>query len=155
VAVLNRDDSSYDYLARIPADIHITYGLTVEADVRAQHVECTNSTTSFLAVTPAGRYAVRSHLVGAYNAYNILAAIATTASLGISADHIVAGIASLTGVIGRTERIEEGQPFTVLVDFAHTPNALRQVLLSVRRLTGAVSSSSSAAPACEMCRNAL
>jgi UDP-N-acetylmuramoyl-L-alanyl-D-glutamate--2,6-diaminopimelate ligase len=71
-------------------------------------------------------------LVGAYNVPNILAAASVGVGLGISLDAIAAGVASVSGVPGRMERIDEGQAFLAIVDFAHTPNALRQALVAAR-----------------------
>jgi UDP-N-acetylmuramoyl-L-alanyl-D-glutamate--2,6-diaminopimelate ligase len=71
-------------------------------------------------------------LVGRYNVHNALAAAAVGVALGISPETVARGLASVGGVPGRMERIEEGQPFLAIVDFAHTPNALRQALRTAR-----------------------
>ena len=136
VSVLNRDDTSFALLAPIPADITLTYGLGSQVDLTATDIVCNQTDTRFEAHTPAGRFSLYSHLVGEYNVYNILAATATALSMDIPTEQIQAGVASLQGIIGRGEQIDMGQPFRVIVDFAHTPNALRHSLLAARKMTG-------------------
>jgi UDP-N-acetylmuramoyl-L-alanyl-D-glutamate--2,6-diaminopimelate ligase len=84
---------------------------------------------------PGLRLPVRAALVGAYNLSNCLAAIAATAgALGVAPEAVQRGLAQLSGVPGRMERIDLGQPFTAFVDFAHTPNALRRTLETAREM---------------------
>jgi UDP-N-acetylmuramoyl-L-alanyl-D-glutamate--2,6-diaminopimelate ligase len=135
VAVLNRDDSSYDYLRPIPADRRVTYSIGGEADVTAHGVEHLPDATRFTLHLPQGEVRVETPLVGAYNVSNILAAAATGAVLDLPPKAIAAGIAAVRGVPGRMERIEAGQDFLAIVDFAHTPNALAQALRTARRMT--------------------
>src|SRR5581483_2470828 len=78
---------------------------------------------------------IRSSLVGRYNVYNLLAAIGVGVSLGLSKAEISAGIASMSGVPGRFEKIDLGQDFTVIVDYAHTEDALERLLQAVRDLS--------------------
>lgn len=135
VSILNRDDDSYSYLRPIPADVTLTYGLNAGADLIAEDIVSTGNETRFTALTPNGQIPIHSHLVGEYNVYNILAAMATTMAMGLTLEQIQAGVDSLQGIVGRMERIEKGQPFTVIIDFAHTPNALRHALLTARKMT--------------------
>ncbi|MBC7251207.1 MAG: UDP-N-acetylmuramoyl-L-alanyl-D-glutamate--2,6-diaminopimelate ligase [Anaerolineae bacterium] len=135
VAVLNADDSSFHHLRPIPTDVHLTYGLESPADVTAGEVSSTPEGLTFIAHTPGGDLAVRSPLIGRYNVYNILAAIAVGISQGVPFPAIQRGIEAVRGVVGRMERIDLGQPFTVMVDFAHTPNSLQRALETVRELT--------------------
>lgn len=134
VAILNADDSSFDYLRPIPADFHISYGLEGQADVWAEDITYSPALTAFTAHTPQGDFRVRTSLAGCFNVYNILAAIAVALSQNISFEAMQRGIESLKGVIGRMERIDLGQDFTVIVDFAHTPNSLRQALKTLREM---------------------
>ncbi len=85
--------------------------------------------------TPDGAAEVTTALVGAYNVSNILAAAAAAWALGIPPEVIAAGVARVRGVPGRMERIDEGQDFLAVVDFAHTPNALAQALRTAREMT--------------------
>ncbi len=108
----------------------LTFGLVDEADVRAERLELTPSATSFRA---AG-LTVRPRLRGRFNVENVLGAIAAGNLLEIADDAIVRGIEHVAGVPGRFESVDEGQPFAVLVDYAHTPEALENVLAEARRL---------------------
>jgi UDP-N-acetylmuramoyl-L-alanyl-D-glutamate--2,6-diaminopimelate ligase len=135
VAVLNADDDSFRYLRPLPAERHISYSRTGEAAVVARDVHFAPDRTRFTLHTDRGRAALESHLVGAYNVSNALAAAATGLALGLSLDAIRRGIAALPGVPGRMERIDAGQDFLAVVDFAHTPNALRRTLETARTLT--------------------
>ncbi len=134
VAVLNRDDSSYAYLSPIPAERQLCYGLGEEADLWAADVVADPTGLHIEIATPTGRLRVSSPLVGRYNVHNILAAVAVAYSQGIAPQAIAEGIAGVRGVIGRMERMDCGQPFTAIVDFAHTPNALDKALHWAREL---------------------
>jgi UDP-N-acetylmuramoyl-L-alanyl-D-glutamate--2,6-diaminopimelate ligase len=172
-AVLNRDDSSFEFLAAIPVERQITYGIEAgesgrlvdweigsmprrsHADVStlvlaASHIRHAPSGTQFdIHFTPSPCYPVTlspchsvtlspchfvTSLVGAFNVSNILAAIGAGLALGIEWPAIQAGVAAMTGVPGRMERIDRGQRFTAIVDFAHTPNALTRALETARTL---------------------
>jgi UDP-N-acetylmuramoyl-L-alanyl-D-glutamate--2,6-diaminopimelate ligase len=134
VAVLNRGDDSFRYLSPIPTDRQITYG--EGGEVRANDVRFTPDATHFTLVLPGDEVAVETALVGDYNVSNMLAAAAAGVALNISPDAIAKGIAAVKGVPGRMERIDAGQEFLAIVDFAHTPNALQQALTTVRAMTG-------------------
>ncbi len=141
-AVLNADDSSAAYLgsrlAGFPAIRPIRYGLAPEADVWASDLVYSPAGLEFMAHGPGFAIPIRSRLVGAYNVSNCLAAVAATvAALGVSPEAVSGGIAALPGVPGRMERIDLGQAFTAIVDFAHTPNALRRTLETARQLLAA------------------
>jgi len=136
VAVLNADDSSYEYLRAIPADAHLSYGLSTEAaDIWASRIETTPSGVRFRLHLPSGEVDVESPLVGRFNVYNILAAAGVAHSQQIPPEAIQEGVATVRGVCGRWERIDCGQPFQAIVDFAHTPNALSVALEAARRFT--------------------
>jgi UDP-N-acetylmuramoyl-L-alanyl-D-glutamate--2,6-diaminopimelate ligase len=135
VSVLNLDDPSFDYLKEIPADQQITYSLHHQADVTAEQVTLLPTGTRFIAQTPAGSFAIRSPLVGKFNVYNLLAAIAVASSQEVSSAAIQEGVTRISGVPGRMEKIDLGQPFQVIIDFAHTPNALRHALEIARFMT--------------------
>jgi len=135
VAVLNADDSSYEYLRSIPADVHLSYGLDSPADVTAKDVAVSASGLRFKALAPGLEITIDSPLVGRYNVYNILAAVSVAYSQHLAPRCIRAGVAAMGSVLGRMERIDRGQPYAVIVDFAHTPNALENALRAVRELT--------------------
>ncbi len=135
VAVLNADDSSYALLRAIPADVQVAYGLSAGVDVRATGIAALPDGLRFRLRLPGAEVEVESPLVGRYNVHNILAAAAAAHSQGVPAEDIRAGIAAVRGVLGRMERIDRGQPFQAVVDFAHTPNALDQALQAAREFT--------------------
>jgi UDP-N-acetylmuramoyl-L-alanyl-D-glutamate--2,6-diaminopimelate ligase len=109
----------------------VTYGVAQRADVRAKDVEVTASGLTFR----VGERVIRSILRGTFNVYNSLAALAAAREVGIDDAAIAEGIARLRGVPGRLEAVESGQPFAVLVDYAHTPDSLENVLRAARELT--------------------
>jgi UDP-N-acetylmuramoyl-L-alanyl-D-glutamate--2,6-diaminopimelate ligase len=133
VGVVNSDDPHAKQLLKL-AGRTITYGLTNGADVVARKFSLSFSGLEFTAQTPAGRIEIRSPLVGRTNVYNILAAVAAGIGLGLAPEAIAAGIAQLPAVPGRFERIDEGQPFLVVVDYAHTDDALRNLIQTAREL---------------------
>jgi len=135
VSILNADDSSYDFLEQFAAERCLSYGIERPSDVQAQEIHASAFGTSFTALTSLEQFEVMTPLIGAYNVYNILAAIATGVSQGVDAAAMQRGIAAVKGVTGRMERIDMGQDFTVLIDFAHTPNSLEKALTAVRDLT--------------------
>jgi UDP-N-acetylmuramoyl-L-alanyl-D-glutamate--2,6-diaminopimelate ligase len=108
----------------------LTFGLDPEAEIRPEELELTPSATSFR----AGGLAVRPRLRGRFNVENVLGAIAAARLLAIDGEAIVRGVEHVTGVPGRFEAVEEGQPFAVIVDYAHTPEALENVLAEARAL---------------------
>lgn len=108
-----------------------TFGLDEGADVRAEDASVTPEGVTFR----VGDLNVRSPLRGWFSVYNCLGAVAAARELGIDDGAIREGIAALEGVPGRIQPIDEGQPFTVLVDYAHTPDSLDNVLRAARRLT--------------------
>ncbi len=135
LAVLNRDDSSFEFLAKISGTNKIDYGMTTDAKVRAVDVTHSPSGIHFTAKSKNFEIPVSCKLVGAYNVSNCLAALtATVYGLGIKPEIAAQGIAALDGIPGRMERIDLGQNFTAIVDFAHTPNALKSALEAAREM---------------------
>jgi len=136
LAVINRDDEkSFDFLTDFIKVNKINYGLGKHAEIRATNIEFHPSSIHFTAESRDFRVDISSKLVGAYNISNCLAALAATVyGLGISPEIAAKGIASLEGIPGRMERIDMGQDFTALVDFAHTPNALKVTLVAAREM---------------------
>jgi len=133
VAVLNVDDpSSFEYLRDISADEQLTYGVDLAADVRAVDVDLLAHGTRFTAVTAQGEFPAETRLPGQFNVYNALAAIAVSLSQGMAVKDIQQGIWAVDRVVGRMERVDVGQPFQVMIDFAHTPNSLRSALRAAR-----------------------
>lgn len=136
LAVINRDDRSFEFLNDLINTNKLSYGLGDSADVRAAEVTYSPSGIQFKATSPTLRVAIKSDLVGSYNVSNCLAALsATVYGLAIDPEIAARGIASLAGIPGRMERIDLGQNFIAIVDFAHTPHALKVALEAARQMT--------------------
>jgi UDP-N-acetylmuramoyl-L-alanyl-D-glutamate--2,6-diaminopimelate ligase len=135
LAVINVDDPWGVKLLEVANPRHITYGMNSDAEVKPKQVTQDTAGLHGTLTTPAGELEIDSALVGKANLANILAATATAVGLGINMAKIQEGIAQLAAVPGRFERIDEGQPFLVVVDYAHTDDALRNVLKTARALT--------------------
>jgi UDP-N-acetylmuramoyl-L-alanyl-D-glutamate--2,6-diaminopimelate ligase len=133
VAVLNSDDESGRKLAAFSKKKSevLTYGWAA-GDFHAENVEITTRGSRFDAVTPSGIIPLFSPLIGKVNVYNTLAAVAAGYARGCDAEIIARGIASLARVPGRFERVDCEQPFTVVVDYAHTDDALRNLTALAR-----------------------
>jgi UDP-N-acetylmuramoyl-L-alanyl-D-glutamate--2,6-diaminopimelate ligase len=130
-AVLNADDPASDYFRRLTAASVVTYGLG-DANVAARAVRTEGLSTSFELVGAFGAVPVKTRLAGRYNVYNCLAAAAVALSQGLSAEEVKRGLEGVSGVPGRMEVIDAGQPFSVVVDIASTPQALANVLEVLR-----------------------
>jgi UDP-N-acetylmuramoyl-L-alanyl-D-glutamate--2,6-diaminopimelate ligase len=133
LAVLNADDPYESQLAGL-ARRTMTYGLQNAADLTTKKFSLSFDGLEFTAQTPAGNIEVRSSLVGRINIYNILAAIGAGIGLEIPTAKIERGIANLELVPVRFQPIDEGQPFLVIVDYAHTDDALRNLISTAREL---------------------
>lgn len=134
VSVVNADDPSADFFAAFPADRVIHYGLGAGADFRAADVVYGPDGTRFTLRHEGQADALHVRLAGAFNVHNALAAAAACRAQGIPMDTIQRGLLAAPAVPGRMERIDEGQPFTAIVDFAHTPNALKNALEAARAM---------------------
>ncbi len=138
-AIVNVDDERGLRVCRACRVPVWTYAIKKQADIRAEAVRLSLAGTTFTAVTPVGRFDVASKLVGEHNVYNLLAAIGVGLQEGLTQDQIRAGVVSIENVPGRFERVEAGQDFTVVVDYAHTEDALMRLLAAANRLkTGRV-----------------
>ncbi|HEX9017524.1 MAG TPA: UDP-N-acetylmuramoyl-L-alanyl-D-glutamate--2,6-diaminopimelate ligase [Chloroflexota bacterium] len=156
VAILNADDPHSEQMAAATHTRVVWYGMedgetqhsglstqdpsqssviSHQSSVRATEVELLPSGSRFLLETPVGSVRVQSRLSGRFNVYNWLAAAALGLSQGASLDQISRAVASVDAVPGRMQRIDAGQPFAVVVDFAHTPQALEKALTALRQAT--------------------
>ncbi len=133
-AVLNADDSASARFAQLTSAEVLTYGIENEADLRASHVTITAAGTSFRLDSPFGSRSVNLKLVGKFNVYNALAALAAALCEGIGLDAAVNSLESIAGVPGRVEPVDAGQQYAVIVDYAHTPDGLENVLNTVKEL---------------------
>lgn len=137
VAVFNIDDQHGAILAEASRSAEvITFGME-RGDFHARHVEIGRSGTRFDATTPAGVMPLWTPLAGRVNVYNVLAAAAAAYGRGCSTQEIAQGVAALKRVPGRFERVDCGQGFYVVIDYAHTDDALRNLTLEARTVVGA------------------
>jgi UDP-N-acetylmuramoyl-L-alanyl-D-glutamate--2,6-diaminopimelate ligase len=135
-SVVNLDD---EYGRRLAGELAepVTYAIERDADYRARAVRSDMAGSAFLCETPDGEVEVSTRLPGLFNVLNALAAMAAARTLGVDFATVRAALADAGRVPGRFEPVDEGQEFTVLVDYAHTPEALDNVLRAARELTSA------------------
>lgn len=134
VSIVNNDDNDAKYFLSFDADEKITYGERTNADIMAENIYPQRDRIEFDLVVNGGRKKVSFKLPGMYNVYNALAASSVAVSEGIDLEVIKKGIEKLEYIPGRMERINEGQDFTVVVDFAHTPNGMRELFSAARKM---------------------
>jgi len=135
VAILNADDPSIGYFHEHARERVVTFGIDAAADLRAGELRPDPSGTTFHLESPRWHGEVRIGMPGRFNVVNALAAVGVAEALGLDLRHAAEALARTAGVPGRMERIDAGQPFSVIVDYAHTTDSLRQVLATLRPLT--------------------
>ncbi|HTL99303.1 MAG TPA: UDP-N-acetylmuramyl-tripeptide synthetase, partial [Holophagaceae bacterium] len=112
----------------------VSYGIERASDYRATAIDLGPTGTRFTLDAPQGSWPIESPLLGRFNAYNLLAALAACAEAGFELAELLPAVAGLKGAPGRLERVDCGQPFGVMVDYAHTPDALEKLMAEGRRL---------------------
>ncbi|MGJ3237640.1 MAG: UDP-N-acetylmuramoyl-L-alanyl-D-glutamate--2,6-diaminopimelate ligase [Anaerolineae bacterium] len=132
ISILNADDDSYAHYQQFSADQMVSYSIHNDADFQANRINHAPQATYFF----IGRRKYSLSLVGQFNIYNALAAIATTATMGVDDQHIKQGLRDIQTVSGRMERVDEGQDYVAIVDFAHTPDALEKALQAGHTMLG-------------------
>jgi UDP-N-acetylmuramoyl-L-alanyl-D-glutamate--2,6-diaminopimelate ligase len=132
-AMLNADDPYSKRLGGLAAQT-LTYGMENTSDITAKKVQLSFGGLQFTAHSPQGKLQITSSLVGRINVYNILAAIGASQAAGIANEVIEAGIRALESVAGRFQLVDMGQPFLAIVDFAHTDDALENLVKTAREL---------------------
>jgi UDP-N-acetylmuramoyl-L-alanyl-D-glutamate--2,6-diaminopimelate ligase len=137
IAIVNADDPHHQMFldAAPPSAERLTYAVASPADVRAYDVISSAAGLNFKVDTPWGGARLKLKLTGDFNVANALAALTVGLAEGLPLESCVAALEAIPGVRGRMERIEQGQPFTVLVDYAHTPGAFEKLMSIVRPLT--------------------
>jgi UDP-N-acetylmuramoyl-L-alanyl-D-glutamate--2,6-diaminopimelate ligase len=136
VAVINVDDTYGARLADlVKVEVELTYGLQRPAKLRATRIELGADGSRFVVETPERKFAIRLPLIGRHNIYNALAAIGAGIALQIDVVKVQAALNALPPVPGRLESVSAGQPFGVFVDYAHTDDALRNVLTTLREIS--------------------
>lgn len=134
-ALLNRDDVSYERLARRPIARRWTYGLTTAADLHPLDLAITASGSRFRMRTPLGETDVTLNVPARFNIYNALCAAGVCLALGVPVEDIGRGLAGFEGVRGRLEQVDVGQHFRVYIDFAHAAGSLASALAELRPFT--------------------
>lgn len=133
-AVLNADDPAGSHYARQAAVETLTYGIENDADIRATDIRITAKGTGFRLTTFKGATDIHLKLVGKFNVYNSLGAVAVALLEGVSLEQVKESLEALPSVEGRMEAVDEGQDFLVLVDYAHTPDGLENALAAVKEV---------------------
>ena len=134
-AVLNRDDISYERLARRPIARRWTYGLTTASDLHPLDLQVTGTGSRFRLHTPAGETDVTLNVPAKFNIYNALCAAGVCLALGVAVEDVGRGLAAFEGVRGRLEPVDLGQDFRVYIDFAHAAGSLASALAELRPFT--------------------
>jgi len=134
-AILNVDDAATSEYIIATQAIVLTYGIDNDADLMATDIKTTSSGTEFNLVMNNQVYPVKMGLVGKFNVYNMLATIGATLASGLELPFIIDCIKDLSGVPGRFELVDAGQDFALIVDYAHTPDSLENVLKTIRDFT--------------------
>jgi UDP-N-acetylmuramoyl-L-alanyl-D-glutamate--2,6-diaminopimelate ligase len=133
-AIVNRDDDRAEELVHASRGRVWTYSLSEPADLMVEDLTLALDGTRIRVRTPLGPFEVRTHLMGRFNVRNVLAALGAGLALDVPREALLRGLGSLKGVPGRLERVSAGQDFTVIVDYAHTDDALKNLLETVREL---------------------
>lgn len=136
LAVINADDPQADSFLNASKGDKITYGIRNSATVRATDVRITPRGSFFTVLYPGGETSFEIRLAGLFNVYNALAAISFAIGEKIPTSVIKQALEKVPGVPGRFETIDEGQDYTVIVDYAHTPDGLKNILKTARQITG-------------------
>ncbi|CRK80583.1 UDP-N-acetylmuramoyl-L-alanyl-D-glutamate--2,6-diaminopimelate ligase [Neobacillus massiliamazoniensis] len=132
-AVLNNDDPvSILYQKSTVAHV-VTYGIDHEADIMARNIEMNSSGTACDLVVQGNIYPLKLRLIGKFSVYNVLASIAAALVSGIPINNIIQSVENVIGVAGRFELVDAGQNYTVVVDYAHTPDGLENVLKTIQQ----------------------
>jgi UDP-N-acetylmuramoyl-L-alanyl-D-glutamate--2,6-diaminopimelate ligase len=134
-AVLNRDDVSYERLARRAIARRWTYGMTTAADLHPLDLSITGSGSRFRMKTPLGEVEVSLNVPAKFNIYNALCAAGVCLALGVAVEDVGRGLAGFEGVRGRLEPVDLGQDFRVYIDFAHAAGSLASALAELRPFT--------------------
>ena len=134
VAILNRDQECFEQFVYSTSAEIISYGFTEEADIRATEIESNGAMTTFVVTVNGEKFPVMIPMIGLFNVYNVLAAFGVAMVNGIPLPKAIEKIAKFPGVGGRMQLIQKGQPFQVIIDFAHTPDGLENVLSTLEEV---------------------
>jgi UDP-N-acetylmuramoyl-L-alanyl-D-glutamate--2,6-diaminopimelate ligase len=130
LGIINGDDPNAEVFAKAVDNV-VLYG-TNDADLKATNIVLSPDSVTYVASHNARNYRITCHLPGSFNVYNSLAAVGVGEALGLTKQQIESGIAALDSVEGRMNRIDEGQDFTVIVDYAHTPDSYEKLFKDIK-----------------------
>lgn len=133
IAVLNEDEEASAEFKKMTSAHLMTYGIDREADVMAKNIKMTAKGTEFDLITPYGTKSLTINMVGKFSVYNVLAAVSACLASNIDLETIISAVEMMEGVRGRFELVDNGQDFTVIVDYAHTPDSLENVLQTIKQ----------------------
>ncbi len=135
-AAVNADDETAGRLIPDLKQPHITYGICVDADVFARDIEITEEGVRFtVQLHGMNEIGIHMHMTGMFNVYNALAAVSCALIMGIAPDKIREGLEAVTRVPGRIEVLQTGTPYKIILDYSHSPDALENILKTVRQFT--------------------
>lgn len=132
--IINKDDKSCEAFFKTPCESFITYGIDNEADFTAYDIAYSTTGTKFTLKSPDGEFKAYIATPGRFSVYNALAAICACRSLGFPTANIVSALGSSKGVKGRMENIQTGRNFSIIIDYAHTPDGLFNVLKTINTI---------------------
>jgi len=133
-AIINIDDGAANFILHSTACRTITYGINTDADLKAEHADIKASGTQFNIVGSFEHIALQLKITGLFNVYNVLSAVGAALAEGIKIQTIKTALEKFESVPGRFELVKVGQPFSVIVDYAHTPDGLENVLKTVQQI---------------------
>jgi len=134
--IINNDDVFGRKIKKLTKAKIITYGLEKDAQIIARNIKCDCQHTEFKLVSLGGELNVTTRLIGRHNIYNILASVAWAEQEGISPSAIRSAVGNFRGVPGRLERVESDTNFSIFIDYAHTEDALKNILATLRQVCG-------------------
>lgn len=134
-AIINEDDAASSILKKSTGQHLLTYGCKNKADVMAEDISLYIDHTTFRLSTPIGDVSIHSQLIGMFNVYNMLAAVSAAIAGGLSLETIKLALEDTPGVDGRFQPVTGGQNFGVIVDYAHTPDSLENVLETIQQFS--------------------
>jgi UDP-N-acetylmuramoyl-L-alanyl-D-glutamate--2,6-diaminopimelate ligase len=137
ITIANADDPNHRFFLDVAPALaqRLTYAIDAPADVHAHDITATPNGTALQVTTPWGKSPLRLNIPGSFNVLNGLAALSVALTQGVPLERAIAALEQIDGIRGRMERIDAGQPFSVIVDYAHSPASFEQVLSMLRPLT--------------------
>ena len=133
-AIINIDDGASDFILKNAACRTITYGIHKDADLKAEHADIQATGAQFDIVSSLGHTSLQLKITGLFNVYNVLSAVGAALAEGINMQIIKSSLEKFQSVPGRFELVDAGQPFSIIVDYAHTPDGLENILKTAQQI---------------------